>query len=62
MNIFNRDMKNYKAQDEKAKTGELIAMAFVAFLFLVLLSWMTERDSFGMSETEQVASYTNSVN
>lgn len=57
MNIFNRDMKNYKAQDEKAKTGELIAMAFVAFLFLVLLSWITERDNHPFNHIDEIINH-----
>ena len=55
-------MKNHRNQEEKVRLSELFAMAITAVCLLILLSWMTEHDSFGMSETEQVASYTNSVN
>lgn len=48
-------MKKYIDQQERVRVGELFAMAITAFSFLILLAWMTERDSFGMSETAQIA-------
>lgn len=53
--MINRDMKNYKAQDDKAKLGEVIAMIVAVFGLLILLSWLTERNSYGMSKTMQIA-------
>lgn len=55
----NIDLKNYRAMDEKAKCGEVIAMIAAVMALLILLSWMTERDSYGMSETAQIAASAN---
>jgi len=52
-------MKSHGNQEDKARLSELFAMAITAFCLLILLSWMTERDSFGMSETAQIAKITH---
>ena len=52
-------MKNHRNQEDKVRLSELFAMAITAACLLILLSWMTERDSFGMSETAQIAKLSN---
>lgn len=52
-------MKNHRNQEEKVRLSELFAMAITAVSLLILLSWMTERESFGMSETAQIAKLSN---
>lgn len=52
-------MKNHRNQEDKVRLSELFAMAITAVSLLILLSWMTERESFGMSETAQIAKLSN---
>ena len=52
-------MKNHRNQEDKVRLSELFAMAITAACLLILLSWMTERESFGMSETAQIAKLSN---
>lgn len=55
----NIDLKNYRAMDDKAKFGEVVAMVVAIMAFLFLLSWLTERETYGMSETAQIAERAN---